>query len=547
MKIVHDLTQGSPEWHAFRLEHFGASEAAAMLGLSSKVSRSELLRMKHTKIAKEFSDWVQEKILDHGHEVEDLCRPLIEAQIGEDLYPLTYSDGMLSASCDGITMGEDLAWEHKQWNAALAEAVAAGRFPDEYMPQCQQIIMVTGVLKVKFTVSDGTSENQVSMDVLPDSEWQSRIKAGWDQFEKDLSVYVPEPLTVKPMAAPQMGLPAVAIQVTGFIALVDNLSVFGAALSAYVERINKQPETDQDFADLEATVKTLKAAEDALDAAESGALAQTESIDAMRKTVGLYRDTARKNRLLVEKLVKAEKENRRLSILSAATAEFAAHLKSLNERLGKPYMPPIATDFAGVVKGLKSLDSMKDKVNTELARAKIAANAAADLIQANLVTLRELASDHAFLFADTAQIVLKQNDDLTALVKSRIADHKAAEQARIESEREAIRAEEVARIEREARQAAAEAQQIADEATAQNQTIKAQIQTANDGPLMKLGDINARIAPISITADGLARLGFVHIATDKSAKLYRDCDLHAICDALIKVISNAKYPSVIAA
>jgi len=30
--IEHDLVQGSPEWHAFRDEHDGSSEAAAMLG-----------------------------------------------------------------------------------------------------------------------------------------------------------------------------------------------------------------------------------------------------------------------------------------------------------------------------------------------------------------------------------------------------------------------------------------------------------------------------------------------------------------------------------
>jgi predicted phage-related endonuclease len=49
---VHNLIQGTDEWAAFRLAHHGASEAAAMLGLSKKTTRSELLRMKHTATPK---------------------------------------------------------------------------------------------------------------------------------------------------------------------------------------------------------------------------------------------------------------------------------------------------------------------------------------------------------------------------------------------------------------------------------------------------------------------------------------------------------------
>ena len=59
---THKLEQGSDLWHQFRLDHFGASEAAAMLGLSTKVKRNELLHIKHTGQAKEYSDWVENKL-----------------------------------------------------------------------------------------------------------------------------------------------------------------------------------------------------------------------------------------------------------------------------------------------------------------------------------------------------------------------------------------------------------------------------------------------------------------------------------------------------
>ncbi len=568
-RIIHTFKQGDKEWLAFRPGHRGASEAAAALGISSNTTRTELLHMKHTGFGKEFTDWVQKNILDYGHEVEAKARRLIEEDIGEDLYPMTISIGLLSASCDGLTMDETMAWEHKQWNEALAESVRNGVLPDEYMPQCQQIMHVTGATTVMFTVSDGTRENRESMKVYPDAKWISRILAAWKQFEEDLAVYVPAEITIPVVAAPQLGLPAVSIVVNGSIALVDNLDKFGQALKAYVERINKKPETDEDFATLEATVKTLKTAEEALDAAESGALAQTDSIDTMRKTVALYRETARSNRLLIEKLVKAEKETRRTTIISEAAAELHTHVRKCNDRIGKPYMPSIPGDFAGVVKGLKSLDSMKDKVATELARCKIAANEWADQIQLNLGT--DGLEEYSGLFADIATLCLKAPEDFKNTVTARITAHQAKEAARLEAEREKIRAEEQAKAQREAADEAtrAEAARVAAEQMAKATTLAVtdametgtgvtkitafveeglQVvtqhipvanvvpmpRTASTPPTLKLGAINERLG-FGVTADFLQSLGFT-ATSDRNAKLYQEADFTLICAALVNHI-----------
>jgi hypothetical protein len=356
---------------------------------------------------------------------------------------------------------------------------------------------------------------------------------------------------------------------------VDNLDKFGAALTNYVSRINKKPETDQDFADLEATVKTLKNAEDALDEAENSALAQTESIDVMRRTVALYRETAKTNRLLIEKLVKAEKENRRNAIVSDAAADLVKHINGLNTRFGKPYMPTIASDFPGAVKGLKSIDSMRDKVATELARCKIEANAVADRIQANLTTLRELASEHTFLFADTAQLVLKANDDLTALVKSRIADHKAAEAAKEEATRERIRAEEQEKAEKAAREKMAAEQAAFDKQEQEeiarlaklNSTVMVEATSLPTGaataaithsdvvrlmptsvkqamapkpetpPSLRIGEIANRLG-FGITAAFLRTLGFEPAGKEGASVLFHESQFPAICNALIDHIQN---------
>ena len=204
------------------------------------------------------------------------------------------------------------------------------------------------------------------------------------------------------------------------------------------------------FADAEAAIKTLGAAETALDAAKSQGLAQVASVEEMTRTVALYAAQARTTRLMLEKLVKTRKESIRVEIVQSGKIAFAAHIDTLNKRLGKPYMPSIPADFAGVIKGKKTITSLQNAVDTELARAKIEANAIADRIGMNLNTLRELAKDVAFLFADTATIVQKAPDDLTALVHMRINEHRVAEQRRLDAERERIRAEEEAKARREA-------------------------------------------------------------------------------------------------
>ncbi len=592
---THNLIQGTPEWSAYRASHFNASDAPSMMGCSPYETRSQLIHRLATGQNQEV-DAATQRRFDDGHRFEALARPLAEKIIGEDLYPVTGSDGKYSASFDGLTMSEEKGFEHKTLNVELRAAFAeidtmapeyretpsAGAIlPAPYRIQMEHQLMVSGAKAVLFMASKWDGDALVEERhcwYVSDADLRSQIVAGWSQFAEDLDAYVPPEVIVPPVATPQLGLPAVAIQVTGSIALVDNLDKFGAALGAYVERINKQPESDQDFADLEATVKTLKAAEEALDAAENSALAQTASIDTMRKTVALYRDTARTHRLLVEKLVKAEKENRRTAIIGDAAAELVTHIRKLNERLGKPYMPAISGDFAGVIKGLKSLDSMKDKVSTELARCKIAANETADRIQANLATLRDLASEHAFLFADTAQLVLKANDDLAALVKNRIAEHQATEAARLEAERERIRQEEQARADKEAREklatehAAAAAAELAAARASEGAPLSPAAQAFHQAegadlfakthpaltheavttimppavrqamapatePALKLGEISTRLG-FTVTADFLHTLGFDPAKTERAAKLYHDADFPLMCQALIAHIAE---------
>ena len=188
------------------------------------------------------------------------------------------------------------------------------------------------------------------------------------------------------------------------------------------------------------------------------------------------------------------------------------------------------------------------------------------------------------------------------IVSTRIADHKAAEQARLEAERERIRQEEAAKLQREAEaKARDDAAQIALQLAAENERNQA-LALANQAPIatisgadfapattalqareyeqnqavaltqqaqaaietvappadnvvpmraapataertgtptLKLGQIAERLG-FTLTADFLKGLGFEPAATDRASKLYFEADFPLILTALVRHIEQAQ-------
>jgi len=104
--------------------------------------------------------------------------------------------------------------------------------------------------------------------------------------------------------------------------------------------------------------------------------------------------------------VKNRKEAIREDIRRAGADAYGKHIEGLNARLGKNYMPIIPAGWPGVIKGLRTISSLRDAVATELARVKIESNAVADRVHANLNWFREFAKGFEFLFPDLDRLVL---------------------------------------------------------------------------------------------------------------------------------------------
>lgn len=564
MKTI-DLQQGSPEWHAHRATHFNASDAPAMMGCSKYKTRPQLLHELHTGLTPEV-DAAQQRRFDDGHRFEKLARPLAVETVGENLYPVVGVEGELSASFDGLTMDESIAFEHKTLNDDLRAAMTSmdgSCLPLPYRVQMEQQCAVSRCEKVLFMATKWERNHDVPEDhpdaytlverreawYLPDLPLRAQIVAGWAQFAQDLAAYTPPaPAAPALVAEPVQALPAVVVQVSGEIVIRENFDAFEAAARDFLEhRLIREPKTDQDFADLDLQIKAMKGAEAALDAAEVGWIAQIDAVGAAKRRKDMLAKLMRDNRLMAEKLLASEKERRRGEIVADGVKGVADHIAALNARIGKPYMPTIPADFGAAIKGKRSLASMEEAVHTELTRVKIAANEVADRIQVNLATLREHATGLEFLFPDTAQIVQKAPEDLTSLVKTRIAEHHAKEQARIEAERERIRKEEAERAERELAARTAAATPPASTPITASAAVTPLPTTASSAPAaapaptviplpqrtqpaagavptLSIGAINERLQYFTLTAEGLRGLGFETAGRERAAPRYHEAD-----------------------
>jgi predicted phage-related endonuclease len=472
MRILR-LTQGSPEWHQHRATRFNASDAPAMLGESPHMTRDELLQRMVTGLSPDV-DGATQRRFDDGHAVEALLRPMAEKMLGEPLHAFVAvpddESSNLSASYDGCTFVGDTTAESKLLNARLRaafadmetiapehrERAAAKSLPIDYRIQMEQQVRIAGAERSLFLTGelrdDGTLGDVFSCWYYPDDALWARIQAGWAQFAEDRKTYVAREVAPKVTAAPLEALPAISARIEGSLAIHSNLDVFGKALRTYIDRIPAKPSTDQEFADCDAACKALKRAEEALDGAEANALGQVQSVEQLTRTIADLRNVARTARLASEKVVKARKDQIRVEECQRGRRALDEHIRGLIQQIGAPYMPEIVADFGAAISGLKSLDSLRAKVDQLLADKKIDANEIAGRITLNLRTMKSH-GDYDFLFSDLKSIITKQPDDFQALVQSRVLAHQAEEKRRAEAaaekERERIRAEELAKLQRE--------------------------------------------------------------------------------------------------
>lgn len=492
MQILN-LVQGSDEWKAIRRQYLVASEAPVIMGASPNMKRDELLHLKVTGLEREIDEWVEKFVFNRGHETEALARPIAEARLGDDLHAITGVNTVaglpLLASYDGLIMPfHDNHWEHKQFNKELFELVkSGGELEGKHFWQLEHQLLVNGNDSCIFAVSDGTEENYAELVYESRPERREQLIEGWKVFLADMHSYVaPEAEPVKPAGEVIKDLPALVVKISGEVKS-SNLATYKVNALDFIRNINTNLQTDQDFATAENVVKFCDRVEKELEVVKSQTLGQVSSIDEVVRTIDQLKDEMRSKRLQLEKLIKAEKENRKSEILLSVKQAWQAHIEACNKALGSVRLPDVPVDFAGAIKGKRMIETLRSAANDELARAKVEANRLVNHIDANLCLLREIASNHTFLFSDRQQLVLKDKDAVEAIARQRIAEHEAEKKAEIEAEAQRIANEKIAA------EKAAEAKRLADEKAAEDKRIADE--AATEAAEQKVDEPHAAQAP----------------------------------------------------
>lgn len=455
--IVHQLKQGSPEWHLYRAVHFNASDAAAMLGCSPHQTRDELKLRLHTGLTADVDPRTQARY-DNGHRIEALARPLGEDVLCDELVPMVVSRGKLSASLDGAVPFANPSvilftriWEHKQLNDALREVMVEGAtgadLPKYYRVQMEQQLICSDAEDVLFTASDWDGDTLIEarhVVYVSDPDLRAEILAGWQLLEEEMVSFVPQMAGAIVIARTYAAMPALQFEVSGDLEVKHNLPVYLQALEAFAAAAPKKPTTDQEFADAVSAGRKGREIAKVAVSAKADLLRRTGSLNEAMGVLDQIETLGTELGKAQEKLVERRKEEVKAEMTRTARDMLAAEVESLNAELGEELITPIGHvvgEFAEAVKNKRSFDSMQASVNEALAALKISYRQRAILLHTNLDVLGALDKKHSHLFNDKATILTKAPDDFVALVKVRCSEFDRDEEVRIADAQKRIREE----------------------------------------------------------------------------------------------------------
>ena len=469
----HNLVQGTPEWHAYRATKYNASDAPVMKGVSKYKSRTKLLTERKTGLTDDIGDVTQARF-DDGHRFEALARPIAASIAGKPLYPVTGSNDIYGASFDGLTLNEDIAFEHKTLNNDLRSVFddietrapeyrdnSGDLLPIEYRVQMEHQLLVSGANKCLFmaskwektdevtkyflTMSDGSTQYYNLIDekhtwYLPDLELRQEITDGWAQFSIDLESYVPIQVIEKPKAHAVEDLPALFIQASGAI-LASNMEQYGTALATRLAEVRAIVlVTDQDFSNAKEGAKKLRENIVQAKLAKEAMLAQTATVGDAARMIDAWCEDMRLTALKLEQDGERADKAKKLIMINEAQGEFTKVIQSLEDKVRPIRLNISMPNFGEAIKGKSKYSSMQEAIDTLLANE----TAKAKRVQLDVSEKQEymsiVAEEYAFLFADLQQIIFKADDDFKLLVNSRIKEHRAAElakEAKIKADAEA--------------------------------------------------------------------------------------------------------------
>lgn len=190
------VTQGTPEWHAFRLLGIGGSEAPALEGSCPYRTARDVAKIKLQMIEEDNGD--KEFIFAKGHKTEGLIRREFAQQTGIEMAPLCLihpTHDHIRASLDGFDGYKYGVLEAKLvGKGVLEDARDEGIIPRHHWVQIQHNMEVAGVDLAQWFGHNG-SDNGILIEVKRDAKFIREQLAREHDFWALIKERVLPPLT----------------------------------------------------------------------------------------------------------------------------------------------------------------------------------------------------------------------------------------------------------------------------------------------------------------------------------------------------------------
>lgn len=177
------MIQNTEEWLEIRRSKIGASDANIIMGCSRFKTRDQLLIEKIDPSKEKKKD--NTFITDKGHRYESIIRSVVEIDLGIDFTPIVAISENLIASLDGYNEETKTILECKYVGAKDFEIVKSGSHLEQYYPQIQHQLLVTGARECILAVM--TDDKKIAtVRVPPDKAYiTKKLKPALNLFWSD--------------------------------------------------------------------------------------------------------------------------------------------------------------------------------------------------------------------------------------------------------------------------------------------------------------------------------------------------------------------------
>jgi len=173
MPKIERLQQNTPEWHRWRQQGLGASDAPVIMGEAAFKSPRMLWSIKTGRMQED----VPGSAARRGRELERLARQAYEREVGIQMEPLCLVHDELEwmrASLDGLSFDGTTVLEIKcPTNVRDQSAARAGSVPPHYYAQLQHELEVSRAEELHYWSFDGSKGSLVR--VRPDRDYLKRL------------------------------------------------------------------------------------------------------------------------------------------------------------------------------------------------------------------------------------------------------------------------------------------------------------------------------------------------------------------------------------